>query len=612
MTDMIRDLEARVAQAAAMEERVDALNALAHERFRQGDAPRALHLYEQSQRLARDPSRSYPLGLGDSCIGLGAYSYAAGEYERALTYFTEAHGWYRSAGAAARQIRALSRMGTCYSVLGEHALAIELHLQSLTLAEQGGERRAQAEAAFRIGIAYSEMGRFREAFPFYDQALALAQAAGDHRVEARILNSYSVDSRNVGDYAQALEYGRRGLRMFEADQDLYGQGVALGSIGEAYVAAGQHHEALEALFKAQQLLDRGLDTPGTHEAISVTYQIGLAYLKLQELEQARRFLEQALAGASVSRLKLIEYECHERLTELHELRGDPQRALAHYRQFHTIREQVFNEASDRKLKNLEVLHRTQQALAEAERQRQLREDDRRYFEQLTQLQRDFFSTATHDLKNPLAGLGLGIDMLELMLPADSADMRDLLAKMRQGTGRMQRLIVDFLDLAKLETGRALEIAAVAIGPLLAAAVQDQQLAADRKELAIELQADLAALLVACDAAQLRRALDNVIGNAVKYTPPGGRVRVVAATTASHLHIQVIDTGLGIPADDLPHLFDRFYRVRSASHQAIEGTGLGLAIVKTIVEQHGGAVWAESEPGRGSTFSLQLPLGQAVG
>lgn len=83
--------------------------------------------------------------------------------------------------------------------------------------------------------------------------------------------------------------------------------------------------------------------------------------------------------------------------------------------------------------------------------------------------------------------------------------------------------------------------------------------------------------------------------------------VAASVTASDLHIQVIDTGLGIPADDLPHLFDRFYRVRSAEHQAIDGTGLGLAIVKMIVAQHGGSVWAESAPGRGSTFHMRLPL-----
>jgi signal transduction histidine kinase len=149
-----------------------------------------------------------------------------------------------------------------------------------------------------------------------------------------------------------------------------------------------------------------------------------------------------------------------------------------------------------------------------------------------------------------------------------------------------------------------------VAPLLRAAMRDNQPVADQKQLTFELQLDPSDVVVECDAGQLRRALDNLIDNAIKYTPNGGRIDVVAEHTATDVIIKVADTGPGIPVRDAPHLFERFYRVRDANHLEIEGSGLGLAIVKAIVEQHGGAVWVESELGRGSVFSMSVPLNRA--
>jgi signal transduction histidine kinase len=110
-----------------------------------------------------------------------------------------------------------------------------------------------------------------------------------------------------------------------------------------------------------------------------------------------------------------------------------------------------------------------------------------------------------------------------------------------------------------------------------------------------------------DSLQLRQALRNLIGNAIKYTPDGGMITVSLVQVANSINIEVKDTGYGIPASDLPHIFDRFYRVRNNGHDDIEGNGLGLAIVKSIVEQHYGNIDVDSEPGKGSCFHLNLPL-----
>jgi signal transduction histidine kinase len=109
-----------------------------------------------------------------------------------------------------------------------------------------------------------------------------------------------------------------------------------------------------------------------------------------------------------------------------------------------------------------------------------------------------------------------------------------------------------------------------------------------------------------DPLQLRQAFRNLIGNAIKYTPEGGAISVCLTEDAGCVKVHIQDTGYGIPANDLPHIFDRFYRVRNAGHDEIEGNGLGLAIVKTILEQHGGNITVESELGNGSCFAVSLP------
>jgi signal transduction histidine kinase len=128
-------------------------------------------------------------------------------------------------------------------------------------------------------------------------------------------------------------------------------------------------------------------------------------------------------------------------------------------------------------------------------------------------------------------------------------------------------------------------------------------------LGVEMPKDLPHAIEA-DGALLQQALYNLVENALKYTPQGGAVTIQLQTDPSALTFAVQDSGIGIPKNDLPRLFEKFYRGTNREALAQRGTGLGLAIVKSIAERHGGKVWAESEPGKGSTFHLQIPLAQS--
>jgi signal transduction histidine kinase len=159
---------------------------------------------------------------------------------------------------------------------------------------------------------------------------------------------------------------------------------------------------------------------------------------------------------------------------------------------------------------------------------------------------------------------------------------------------MTDLVTDLLDLGKIEAGLEGAGEAVDLVPLIADVVRDQAAAAEAKRIAVAVAGPDAAAVRGVRA-RLAQVLTNLIGNAVKYTGAGGRVRV-----------RVSDNGIGIPARDLPHVFDKFYRVKSAATTGIAGTGLGLAITRSIVEAHAGRLGVESREGEGSTFWVELP------
>jgi signal transduction histidine kinase len=167
------------------------------------------------------------------------------------------------------------------------------------------------------------------------------------------------------------------------------------------------------------------------------------------------------------------------------------------------------------------------------------------------------------------------------------------------------LISDLLDIGRIEAGVDWEMKPLALETIVREAVDDLQ-----PEAALahqQLVAQLTPLpLVVGNARRLRQVVNNLVSNGLKYTPAGGQISVAAREDGDFIFVQVRDTGIGITLDDQRQIFDKFYRVHSEATERINGSGLGLSIVKAIVEKHNGRVWVESEPGKGSTFTVVLP------
>jgi two-component system sensor histidine kinase/response regulator len=259
----------------------------------------------------------------------------------------------------------------------------------------------------------------------------------------------------------------------------------------------------------------------------------------------------------------------------------------------------------------EVLARVASQLTLVEQRKQieaLRAKDRQYFESLNRMKDQFIQMATHDLRNPLnviLGYANVINRLDVA-GHDQALRAQAVTSIQQSVDKMRTLVTDLLDLAQFETRSYLSITPVPLGAFLEKCLGGLHVIAIQKNTELVYTPPPDEVIVRIDESYMARVIDNLVLNAIKYTPGGGRVKVTGLCDAETVTIEVTDTGLGIPEEDLPHIFDAFYRVRHSEQENVEGSGLGLSIVKTIVEQHGGKVDVQSDPGHGSTFRVVLP------
>ena len=226
--------------------------------------------------------------------------------------------------------------------------------------------------------------------------------------------------------------------------------------------------------------------------------------------------------------------------------------------------------------------------------------------QTDELKRELVSTVSHDLKQPLSVMNGYLELLQMHQRLDARG-ENFVRMIARSIEHMRRLIDDVLDLAKIESGVALEVQAVIVSDLIKDCVDAVKPLADSKSMKLEIDVANSLPQLAGDPNRLQQIFSNLVGNAVKYTPAQGNVRVSVERLDRNLRFMVKDNGMGISPEDQAHIFDRFYRVRRPETENIEGTGLGLAIVKKLIEAHKGQIGLESSLGEGTTFYVTLPI-----
>jgi two-component system phosphate regulon sensor histidine kinase PhoR len=225
---------------------------------------------------------------------------------------------------------------------------------------------------------------------------------------------------------------------------------------------------------------------------------------------------------------------------------------------------------------------------------------------LQTMRREFVGNVSHELRTPLAGMKAIVETLRDGAINDQAVAADFLDRLDTEVDGMTQMVAELIELSRIETGGIkLKLEPVSLNELATEVVARLGPQADRQQIALStrLAADLPE--VAADRERMRQVIVNIVHNAIKFTPRGGGVAVSTSERDGSLVAEVSDTGIGISADDLPHIFERFFKADRS--RATSGTGLGLAIAKHTVQSHGGSIWVKSEPGKGSYFGFSLPF-----
>jgi PAS domain S-box-containing protein len=230
-------------------------------------------------------------------------------------------------------------------------------------------------------------------------------------------------------------------------------------------------------------------------------------------------------------------------------------------------------------------------------------------QQATRARDDVLAVVAHDLRNPLNTVSMAISLMLESTPPERVQERRQVEIVRRAADRMNRMIQDLLDVKRMESGRlTIDTRPEVPATLINDTIDMLRPLATGSTIRLETSIDEDLPQVLADSARIQQVLSNLVGNAVKFTPRAGRITVCAERFEDEVRFGVIDTGPGIPAEQLPHIFGRFWQGRASDHR---GIGLGLAIAKGIVEAHNGRIWVESHVGLGSTFYFTLPRAAGV-
>ncbi len=228
--------------------------------------------------------------------------------------------------------------------------------------------------------------------------------------------------------------------------------------------------------------------------------------------------------------------------------------------------------------------------------------------ELERMKSNFLSVVSHELKTPLHSIKGFVEIILMGKTGPVTDLqRDFLGTVQEQTGHLQRMIEDLLEFSRLESGQV-RLRPVLVQPaeLAMTVVAKLEPLAHQNGIAVSCHIDGSFPTIEADVMRLEQVLTNLVENAIKFTPNGGQVQVHGWDRADTVEIAVIDSGIGVPADERERIFERFYQVDSSARRRYKGTGLGLTICKHIVSQHGGRIWVQDAEGGGSQFHIVLP------
>ncbi len=571
------------------------------------DLLRAEELATESYNFA--VVKGYLKGQADALYVMALVRYFRAEYTACFEKLDRCLTIYESLGDENGRVQKMTLLGSAYRQLGDLVSALEVHQEQLGILNRFDNKRLRARVLNSIGGIYQLLKQPQEVVRYLEQALNIVRELEQPQDAAVILGNLSEAWSMLGEHGLALMLGRQGLASIrETDNHPLYENSILAALANASSRAGNYEEAEQYFLEA---LQASIETGNQQQQRATLAELCHMELQRNNPQKALDYGLRAIENLPKDAEKTL-YEAFAWIAQAYRRVGDFERAWEYLERFHVLNRELFTERSDERLRLLEVRYKTAQARQEAEfyqqRNRELEDEAERareYFDKLNELKDDLLNATSHNLKNPLSTIRTSAYLLGRLPEVQFSKGMEYVDSIVRQTDMMAQLLADVLELAKLETRRAIQRRETPLNSLLRDCITNFNMPAQLKNISLILELPDDSIKFGCDPRLITQALHSLISNAIKYTPNDGTVTLRAAISPADVSISVQDTGIGIPAEAIAHVFERFYRIEEHNNYA-EGTGLGLSIAQSIIEQHNGSINVKSEPGKGSIFSICLP------
>lgn len=540
-------------------------------------------------------------------IGLGVLAYDRSDFGESLRCYARARQWADLLDDSHYHGVIYQNEGNVWAELGEYARAIDAYEAAREAINRSTNKNAQrilASVLMNLGAVYQDYRRCDFARIVFSEALRVEETVDDPLIRSKILASLGVLEKLEERYDSACDYLRSALALKEQVGDRAGSVFCLLTLATSKRYLGAYAEAMDLLERAES---RAIEIE--HRRWQCSTCLERAHLYADEewsganLERALEWVRTAAAIADEIEYKDLLCQSFKLQAEVLDRLDRHREAFAALQKSNDLRIAFSEEEAERKLASMRVLHEVKDAREEAARVRQRNDELARLLEEKDA----FLGIAAHDLKNPLSAIIALVNELRFGDNSE-AEVEQSLREVEQSASHMLAIVRNLLDLNRYESGEIEpEWTECDLGSTIYFAADSNRPAAEAKHIGLDFQFSIEEAPYRADTMMVRQIVDNLVSNAIKFSPPHTRVEIFLVRTRQGYCFSVKDEGPGIPQEDQPRIFERFVRAANQPTGGEHSTGLGLAIVKRLTILLGAFVTLESKEGEGSTFSVIFPL-----
>ncbi|MCC5915227.1 MAG: tetratricopeptide repeat-containing sensor histidine kinase [Balneolaceae bacterium] len=551
-------------------------------------------------------------------------------------------------------------LGIKHLDFGQYDSALKYFLSAKEMNRELDRREMDPVFLNNIALVHIQQEDYERAAAYLNHSMEMDRELGQFEDGYLSMNNLGVIYRRQGLYEQALEQFRKSKKLsYEAGDNPLLHHIAILNIGNTYRNLERFDESLAYMTRA---LDYFENSDNRVQLITTYLFLGQLHKDLGDFDKALEYGGMSLEQASYSLYRDRIRDAHELLSEIYEARGNYQLAYAHYKNFHAASDSLMNAERSNMINEMQIRFDVQQKNREIEvlnqearlqeaqlsqqvlqqwfliavlalmviiaallfytnhqkkasnrilrKRREEIEKKNRELEKLNKQKDDFLGMAAHDLRNPLSGIRSATELINMEEKADMKLIREYTSMIQISSDRMLNLLNQLLDIQSINehANRSLQEKLI-LSDTLQQSVSNYETTASAKEITLEVDIEDENLEVIGNINNVTRIFDNLISNAIKYSPAGSRVGIRQTRIDNSAVVEVKDYGPGISEEDQEKLFGRYTRLSNVPTGDEKSTGLGLYIVKKLVTSMNGRVTCESKQGEGSLFTVSFPLAE---